>query len=65
MIVALLAVALAVSALMLWELQRDRTALSAAAELPDADLPCPWCLAQTEETDSACPSCGQAFGPGR
>ena len=26
------------------------------------DLPCPWCEAQTKETDSACPSCHQAFG---
>jgi len=26
------------------------------------DLPCPWCEAPTRETDSACPSCDQAFG---
>ena len=26
------------------------------------DLPCPWCEAQTKETDTACPSCRQAFG---
>ncbi len=26
------------------------------------DLPCPWCEAQTRETDRACPSCHQAFG---
>ncbi len=26
------------------------------------DLPCPWCEAPTRETDSACPSCHQAFG---
>ncbi len=26
------------------------------------DLPCPWCEAQTKETDSACPSCHRAFG---
>ncbi|GMQ85443.1 MAG: hypothetical protein BMS9Abin07_1009 [Acidimicrobiia bacterium] len=26
------------------------------------DLPCPWCNAQTTETDSACPSCHQVFG---
>ena len=26
------------------------------------DLQCPWCEAQTRETDSACPSCDQAFG---
>jgi len=27
-----------------------------------ADLPCPWCLAQTREDDAACASCGQPFG---
>ncbi len=26
------------------------------------DLPCPWCGAHTREDDTACPSCGQAFG---
>jgi len=26
------------------------------------DLPCPWCLAQTNEEDAACRSCGQPFG---
>ena len=31
-------------------------------EEPLADLPCPWCLAQTHENDSGCPSCGQPFG---
>jgi len=31
-------------------------------EEPPADLPCPWCLAQTHENDSGCPSCGQPFG---
>jgi len=27
-----------------------------------ADLPCPWCNAQTREDDPRCPSCGQRFG---
>jgi hypothetical protein len=27
-----------------------------------ADLPCPWCNAQTVEEDRCCPSCGQVFG---
>ncbi len=27
------------------------------------DLPCPWCLAPTDESDVSCPSCGQDFGP--
>ncbi len=31
------------------------------AALPD--LPCPWCLAPTDESDVSCPSCGQDFGP--
>ena len=31
-------------------------------EEPLADLPCPWCLAQTHENDTGCPSCGQPFG---
>ena len=26
------------------------------------DLPCPWCQAQTRESDDHCPSCGQRFG---
>ena len=26
------------------------------------DLPCPWCRAQTRESDDHCPSCGQRFG---
>lgn len=26
------------------------------------DLPCPWCLGQTDEQDEYCPSCGQRFG---
>jgi hypothetical protein len=27
-----------------------------------SDLPCPWCLAQTNEEDAGCRSCGQPFG---
>ena len=27
-----------------------------------ADLPCPWCLAPTGESDDRCPDCGQKFG---
>lgn len=27
-----------------------------------SDLPCPWCNAQTAESDDHCPSCGQRFG---
>jgi rubrerythrin len=30
--------------------------------LPDIDLPCPWCGAQTREEDQRCPSCHQPFG---
>ena len=31
--------------------------------LEDAsDLPCPWCRAQTAESDDHCRSCGQKFG---
>jgi hypothetical protein len=26
------------------------------------DLPCPWCLSPTAETDRCCPTCGQPFG---
>jgi hypothetical protein len=26
------------------------------------DLPCPWCMAATAETDDHCPSCRQPFG---
>ncbi len=27
-----------------------------------ADLPCPWCLAPTQEKDAQCSACGQEFG---
>jgi rubrerythrin len=26
------------------------------------ELPCPWCGADTEETDRACPNCHRPFG---
>lgn len=26
------------------------------------ELPCPWCGAETDESDSACPNCRRAFG---
>lgn len=26
------------------------------------DLPCPWCYAPTEESDSRCRGCGRTFG---
>lgn len=38
-----------------------RLLLSARDERGD-DLPCPWCYAPTEEHDSRCSGCGQAFG---
>lgn len=28
----------------------------------DGDLPCPWCYAPTDETDSRCGGCGRDFG---
>ncbi len=28
----------------------------------DADLPCPWCFAATEESDRSCSGCGRSFG---
>ena len=27
-----------------------------------SDLPCPWCHAETLESDDRCPGCGQVFG---
>ncbi len=36
---------------------------SAAHLTAGTDLPCPWCLAATDEDDAACPSCAQLFGP--
>lgn len=27
-----------------------------------SDLPCPWCAADTAESDRRCPGCGQTFG---
>jgi len=29
---------------------------------PATELPCPWCGAETEESDTACPSCHRTFG---
>ena len=26
------------------------------------DLPCPWCRAETAESDTRCPGCGRRFG---
>ena len=26
------------------------------------ELPCPWCGAETEESDTACPNCHRTFG---
>ena len=34
---------------------------SRGGEAP-SDLPCPWCMAATNESDSHCPSCHQPFG---
>ena len=28
----------------------------------DADLPCPWCHAATDESDRHCPNCRRRFG---
>lgn len=28
----------------------------------ERELPCPWCGAETQETDPSCPSCERAFG---
>ncbi len=41
--------------------RRDLRDERASVQAPD-DLPCPWCLAPTLETDSRCPNCGQRFG---
>lgn len=40
-------------------LHPERPPQSSATE---CDLPCPWCLASTDETDTSCRSCGRAFG---
>jgi len=38
------------------------TALDLRVSDTTEDLPCPWCLAPTQETDDACTACGQEFG---
>lgn len=35
---------------------------TAIYDLAVADLPCPWCHAQTSDQDTSCPSCGRSFG---
>lgn len=35
---------------------------TAMYDLAAADLPCPWCHAQTSDQDTSCPSCGRSFG---
>jgi hypothetical protein len=32
------------------------------AEQRGDDLPCPWCYAPTDETDTRCRGCGRKFG---
>lgn len=32
------------------------------AEQRGEDLPCPWCYAPTDETDTRCRGCGRKFG---
>jgi len=49
-----------------WRLRhREATDFPSQATLPGPvtlDLPCPWCMAATSETDTRCPSCHQEFG---
>ena len=33
-----------------------------AGDVPEDDLPCPWCHGATSEFDPRCPSCGRRFG---
>lgn len=40
---------------------QPRLVVSARDERGD-DLPCPWCYAPTEESDSRCTGCGREFG---
>ena len=42
--------------------RQPRTAGIAANADLGLDLPCPWCRANTHETDHQCPGCGQTFG---
>lgn len=36
--------------------------LSIFTERRGEDLPCPWCYAPTDETDTRCRGCGRKFG---
>ncbi len=40
----------------------NRSAMRLSFTGDGSDLPCPWCRAQTSESDHHCPSCGQRFG---
>ena len=57
-----LLVALFVGATLVVGTLRARANDGAYSDEELVDLPCPWCEAQTRETDRACPSCHQAFG---
>ena len=40
----------------------DRRLVVPVRDERDDDLPCPWCYAPTEESDSRCSGCGRSFG---
>jgi hypothetical protein len=42
--------------------RRPQAMLSASHPDAGTDLPCPWCHADTSESDARCPGCGQVFG---
>jgi hypothetical protein len=40
----------------------DPSLIMPAKEERGDDLPCPWCYAPTDESDSRCSGCGRSFG---
>ncbi len=50
------------AALLLAGSTSNDTALDLQVSDGPADLPCPWCLAPTQESDAYCSACGQEFG---
>lgn len=39
-----------------------QASLPVGLDASEIDLPCPWCMGPTSDTDTACNTCGQHFG---
>ncbi|MDH3398706.1 MAG: hypothetical protein OEM94_05120 [Acidimicrobiia bacterium] len=42
--------------------RRQETSPLISLDTTETDLPCPWCMGPTADTDKTCNTCGQDFG---